>query len=120
MGNGSIIREERYVSRNLLALLRNHYCRGKAISITNSECLCVVLVFQHAKRVRHIMFSSVAILNLQYSSTLSPERHDFRKRKNLLNTKCVFLFYLQILSESFITLRRIQLDITINVKWIFM
>jgi hypothetical protein len=58
----------------------NHYCRGKSINITYSECLCVALVFQHSKRMSRIMFSSVAVLDLQYSSTLSPKRHDFGKK----------------------------------------
>jgi hypothetical protein len=35
--------------------------------------------------------------------------------KRLLNIKCVFWFYLQLLSETFIILRRIQRDIIINV-----
>ena len=33
----------------------NHYCRGKAISITYSECVSVALVIQHAMRIRHIV-----------------------------------------------------------------
>ena len=35
--------------------------------------------------------------------------------KKLLYTKCVFWFSLQILPETFVILRRIQLDIIINV-----
>ena len=35
--------------------------------------------------------------------------------KKLLNIKCVFWFSLQILSETFLILRRIQCDIIINV-----
>jgi hypothetical protein len=34
----------------------------------------------------------------------------------LLNIKCVFLFFLQLLFETFLILRRIQRDIVINVK----
>jgi hypothetical protein len=37
--------------------------------------------------------------------------------KMLLNTKCVFWFYLKLLSETFLILRRIQRDIIINVYW---
>jgi hypothetical protein len=36
-------------------------------------------------------------------------------RKMLLNIKCVFLFPLQLLSEIFLILRRIQRDVIINV-----
>ena len=41
---------------------------------------------------------------------------DFRK-KILLNTNCVFWFSLQLLSETFLILRRTQRDIVINVHW---
>jgi hypothetical protein len=92
---------------------RNRCCRGKAISITYSECVSVALVIQHAKRMRSIILSSVACLALLYVSTLSHKRHDFRKK--LLNIKCVFWFFLQLLSETFLILRRIQRDIIINV-----
>jgi hypothetical protein len=46
---------------------------------------------------------------LQYFSTLS-KRHDFPERK-LLNTKCVFWFSVQLLSETFLILRRTERDI---------
>jgi hypothetical protein len=45
------------------------------------------------------------------NNTLSPPPP---QEKNLI-IKCVFWFYLQILFETFLTLRRIQRDITINV-----
>jgi len=37
--------------------------------------------------------------------------------KKLLNTKCVFWFSLQVLSETFLVLRRIQRDMIKNVCW---
>ena len=37
--------------------------------------------------------------------------------KRLLNTKCVFWFSLQLLSETFLIIRRIKRDIVINVHW---
>jgi hypothetical protein len=46
-------------------------------------------------------------------STLSHGRQDFRKK--LLNTKCVFWFSLQRLSETFLILRRIRRHITANL-----
>ena len=47
-------------------------------------------------------------------STLSQSRHDFRKQ--LLNIKCVFWFSLQLLSEIFLILRRVQSFIIVNVR----
>jgi hypothetical protein len=34
----------------------------------------------------------------------------------LLNTKCVLCFYLQLLSETFLTVRKIQRDVVINMR----
>jgi len=48
-------------------------------------------------------------------SILSHKRHDFWE-KNVLSTKCVFWFSLQLLSETFPILRIIQSDIIINVR----
>ena len=45
-------------------------CRGKAISITYSECVSVTLVMQNAMRTRLIILSSVACQTLPYTSTL--------------------------------------------------
>ena len=39
----------------------------------------------------------------------------FFKKKHLLNIKCMFWFFLQLLFEKFLILRRIQRDIIINV-----
>ena len=49
-----------------------------------------------------------------YFSTLSKKRHDFREK--LLIIKCVSLFRLQRLFQTFLILRRIQRDIVKNVK----
>ena len=39
---------------------RNHFCRGKAISITYSECVSAALFTQYVKCTRGIITSSVA------------------------------------------------------------
>ena len=41
--------------RNIEARLCNHCYRGKAISITHSECVSVALVIQHAVRMLRII-----------------------------------------------------------------
>jgi hypothetical protein len=100
--------------RNIEARSRNYCYHGEAISITYSECVSVALVIQHVKRMRRIILSPVACPAVPYFSTLSHKRHDFQEKKKLFNMKCVFWFSLQLLSETFLILRKIQRDI-INV-----
>jgi hypothetical protein len=79
------------VERNAEARSPNHCYFGKAIIITYSECVSVALFIQHAKRMRRIIMSYVACLDLQYTSTLSHKRGDFRK--NPIERKmCVVTF----------------------------
>ena len=70
----------------------------------------IALGIQHATRL-----STVACLALQYISTLSHKRNDFRKNK-LLNTKCVLIFSVN-LSEIFLILKRTEPDVIKNVYW---
>jgi hypothetical protein len=55
-----------YVQRNTEALSCNHYCCGKAINITYSECMSVAVGIQHAKRMRTILLSSVFCPTVPY------------------------------------------------------
>ena len=84
---------------NIETRSRYHYCLGKAIIVTYSECVFVALVIQHVKRMRRIKFSYMPCPVLPNFSKLSHKWHDFGKV--LLNTKCVFLFSLQLLPEIF-------------------
>jgi hypothetical protein len=56
----------------------------------------------------------VACPTIPYFSAFGHKRHDFRK-KRLLNIKCVLSFFLQLLYEKFLILRRSEWGITINV-----
>jgi hypothetical protein len=60
---------------------RNHCCRGKAIYVTYSECLFVVLVTHQANRMLRIIFASVDCQAIPNFSTLFHKPHDFRKKK---------------------------------------
>ena len=66
---------------NIEACSRNHRCRGRA-SIAYSECVFVALVIQQPIRMRRIILSPVACPALQYFSTLSHKRRNFRKKKS--------------------------------------
>jgi hypothetical protein len=68
---------------------------------------------QHAMRMRHIVIRSLPGCTI-FFSTLSHKLHDIWKKK-LLNIKSVFWFSLQILSETFLILRRIQRDMIKNI-----
>ena len=73
----------------------------------DDECVSVALVIRRAKRMRRIILLSVACPALPHFPTLSHKRHDLK----LLNTKRVFRFSLQLLSETFLILRRTERDV---------
>ena len=68
-----------------------HWCSAKAISITYYECVSVALVFQHAKRMRRVIFPHGALPAVPYLSTLFHKQHDFQN--NVIEHKlCVLVF----------------------------
>jgi hypothetical protein len=56
--------------RNIETRSRNHCCCGKAVNITYSECVSVVLIIQNAKRMRHIVLPSVTCLDVPYCTAI--------------------------------------------------
>jgi len=66
--NASPYKADSILKPNIKARSRNRFCSGTAIRIRYSKCVFVVLLIQHAMRIRH-MFSPVACLVLQYFYT---------------------------------------------------
>jgi hypothetical protein len=109
------------LTRHIELRLCNHCCCGKAMSIAQPVCVCVcvcvvcVCVFVtlsnlHAMRMLHIVIFGLPRSTIFF--TFSHKRQDFLKK--LLNAKCVLWFYLQMLSETFLILRRNERDMIKN------
>ena len=95
--------------------LGNHCCSAKAIRITYSECEFLALGTQHAMRMRHIfIFVLSRLYNIFFPHYLI---NNTILGEMSLNTKCVFWFSLQLLSETFLILRRTERDMIKNVYW---
>jgi len=67
------------------------------------KCACTILL-------------STGCLAVLYFCTLSHKPHYFQKKK-LQNMKCAFWFFVQLLSKSFLILRRTERDFIRNVYW---
>ena len=81
-----------YVKRNTEARSYNHCCYGKAICITNCECVFVDLRIQHAKSMRRIILASVTAQLYNVFPRYFKKRHDFRKKKVIEYKTCVLGF----------------------------
>jgi hypothetical protein len=94
------------------ALSCNYCCSGKAINITYFECVCNLcyptctahLPYCHLWPARLYKIFPHYLIN----GTI---------KKKLPITKCVVWFSLQLLSETFLILRRIERDMIKNVYW---
>ena len=80
---------------------------AKPISITYCECVSVDLGIQYAMRMRHIVICALPRSTIFFPHYLI---NGTIFGKKLLNTKCVFRFSLQLLSETFLILRRTERD----------
>jgi hypothetical protein len=74
----------------------------------------VVLVIQHAKRMRCIILSSAACLTLPYVSTLPYKRTDCREK--VTEHKACVLIFSSNFSETFLILRRLERYIIIHAQ----
>jgi len=61
------------------------------------------LIIQHAKPMHRIILPSVFWPTLPYFFTLSHKRHGFREKA--IEQKYVFCLFLQLLSETFMSLK---------------
>jgi len=63
------------------------------MGITQSVCVFAALGTQHATHRRHVILQSVACPAVQYFSTLSHKRNDFRKQSYRTKDACFDFLY---------------------------
>jgi len=91
----------------------SHCCSRKSIGIKVCVCSLSYPVWNAHAPYSHLW--PAWLWNI--FPTISHKRDDCRKKKKLLNTKCVYWFPVQLLSRTFLVLRRIQRDMIKNVYW---
>jgi hypothetical protein len=93
--------------RNIEKRSCSHCCCGKAATITYSALVLVAIVTQFSMKMCHAFFGGLFGSTVFFPYYLI---NGTMFEKPLLNIKCVFCFSLQILSETFLILRRTKRD----------
>ena len=103
--------------RNIEARSCSRCCSTKAISVSYSEYVFIAFRIQHAMRMPPLCHLCPLRLYNIFPHYLT-NGTIFGKR--LLNIKCVFWFSVQLLSETFLIVRRNERDMIKYVYWGFM
>jgi hypothetical protein len=69
--------------------------------ILHMMSVCVAAVFQHAKRMRYVIFPSVAVLDLQHFSALSHNNLSRYSGKKVIKHKiCILIFSTRFIRKT--------------------
>ena len=88
-----------------------------ALSITYSECVSVGLGTQNVQLIRRVVLSTVAYNVLQYFFFNFITKKDTILGGKAIEHKIWFDFFIRLLSETCLFLRRIERDMIKNVLW---
>ena len=98
-----------YVQRNIEKLSFNHWCSGKAIGITYTECVFVTLGIQRTMRMRHFAICGLFPPTIFFHVISQTARYS--EKKIIDHKTCVSIIYTNLCAMFLI-----RWDILINVE----
>ena len=108
-------KQDRQRTCNSEARWCNRCCSVKAITVTYSECVFVGLGIQREMRLWYIVICDLPGYTIFFY--VFSQKAPFSGKKKLVNVKCVFLFSLQHLFETFLILGRTERGMIKNAYW---